>query len=521
MSTISMGIITLYATGFKVSNIRPTVREPIRWFSERLVERYVKDMNYGKGNTVTVESVGSPYYCVTANQGEYRFHISVLDDFFTFLSNKGYPKHLFEVRELSRKYPVARAEFNWISTKTLREEDQVPPVEFMLQDAPRRIAELQAGSGKTLMSQYVLYKSGMRGMIVMQPMFIPRWVCPDGLEAELGINENSKFKGTQDLLVVDSTADFINLIESALNNYLEARLIVISNTVIRSYLNYYFSSNGDLEKYGCAPEDLMRILGVGIRIMEEAHLDINLNYKMDCCFNTWKTIYLSATLTTNGSHFMRKIYEKMFPDDDAIAMAYKIYTVVKGYSYNVDNPKRYRVNGYMGMYNHALFEAAVIRFGKFRRYMDIVYYMLDDNFFQTYKPGQKAIIYLYRTDLCVEGAKLLRQRYPNMKVSYKIGEVSDAEGYSGDIIVTTLKSTGTGKDIPNVAFVGVTISINSEQTNEQVKGRARKPNDDTIPVFAYCYANNIEKHLKYHNEKKRIFQGKVLCHQELSTGIVL
>ena len=153
--------------------------------------------------------------------------------------------------------------------------------------------------------------------------------------------------------------------------------------------------------------------------------------------------------------------------------------------------------------------------------MDIVYYMLDDNYFRTYKPGQKAIIYLYRADLCIEAAKLLKQRYPNLKVTYKIGTITAEEGYSGDIIVTTLKSTGTGKDLPNVAFVGVTISINSEQTNEQVKGRARKPNDDTIPVFAYCYAQNIEKQVKYHHEKKRIFQGKVIAHQELSTGIYL
>lgn len=520
MSTVPMGVITLYATGFKVSNIRTTIRGPVKWFSERYVERYTKDMNYGKGNTVTLENVGSPYYCVMANHEEYRFHISALEEFFTFMSNKGYGKHLFEVKELPRYYPVAKADFNWVSTKTLR-EDQIPPVEFLLKDYPKRVAELQTGSGKTLMSQYVLYKSGMRAMIIMQPQFIDRWVCSEGLEAELGVTEESSYKGTKDLIVVNSTADFISLIESAIDKTLDAKLIVVKNTIIRSYLGYHFSSNGDTEKYGCAPEDLMQLLGVGIRIMEETHLDINLNYRMDCCFNTWKTIYLSATLSTNGSYFMRKIFEKMFPEDDCAVTDYRIYTVVKGYSYNVDNPKRFKVNGYMGMYNHALFEAAVIRLGKFRRYMDIVYYMLEDNFFQTYKPGQKAIIYLFRTDLCIEAAKMLKQRYPHLTVTYKIGDVSDKEGYAGDIIVATLKSTGTGKDIPNVAFVGVTISINSEQTNEQVKGRARKPNDDTIPVFAYCYAQNMEKQFKYHIEKKRIFHGKVLGHQDLSTGIVL
>ena len=124
-------------------------------------------------------------------------------------------------------------------------------------------------------------------------------------------------------------------------------------------------------------------------------------------------------------------------------------------------------------------------------------------------------------DLCIEAAKLLQRKYPHLKVTYKVGKVSDVEGYAGDIIVTTLQSTGTGKDIPNVAFVGLTVSINSEQANEQVKGRARKPNDDTVPVFAYCYAQNIEKQVGYHEEKKRIFKGKVLGHMELNTGIVL
>lgn len=521
MSTVPMGVITLYATGFKVSDIKHLIRNPVKWFSERYVERYTKDMNYGKGNTVTLENVGKPFYCVTANQEEYRFHISALEDFFAFMSAKGYGKHLFEIKELSRYYPVAKAEFKWVSDKTPRPEDQVAPIEFMLKDAPKRVAELQTGSGKTLMSQYVLFKSQMRAIIIMQPQFLEGWLDKKGLEGLLGIKEPVSPGDPTDLYVVHDTRDFMDLIELAKSKTLDAKVIVVKNTVIRAYLGYYFETNGDDDKYGCAPEYLMQTLGVGIRIMEEAHLDVNLNYRMDCCFNTWKTIYLSATLSTNGSYFMRKIYEKMFPEDDCISMEYKIYTIVKGYSYHVDNPKRYKVNGFMGMYNHANFEASVLRLGKFKRYMDIVYYMMDDNYFRTYKPGQKAIIYLYRADLCIEAAKLLKQRYPNLKVTYKIGTITAEEGYSGDIIVTTLKSTGTGKDLPNVAFVGVTISINSEQTNEQVKGRARKPNDDTIPVFAYCYAQNIEKQVKYHHEKKRIFQGKVIAHQELSTGIYL
>lgn len=515
--SIPTGVITLYATGFKVSDMRPYVRGPVKWFAERYIERYSKDIQRGRNAPVTtVENVGSPFYCGFANENEFRFHINVLDEFFTFMANKGYPKHVFEIKELPRLYPIARTEFNWVSTKTPR-EDQVNSINFLLQDKPKRVAELQAGSGKTYMTQFVLAKSKMRAMVVMKPQFIDRWVGKGGLEDELGLVEG---EGT-DLLVIRSTGELIDLIESAIDGDLDCKIIVIHNTVLRAYIGHYFETNGDTDIYGCAPEYLMQLLGIGIRVMEETHLDINLNFRLDCCFNTWKTIYLSATLTTNGTWFMRKIFEKMFGEEDRVTMEYRIYTVVKAYSYRVDNPKRFKVNGFMGFYNHALFENSVQRFGKFQRYLDIIYYMLDDNYFPAYKPGQKALVYIFKADLCIEAAKLLQRKYPHLKVTYKVGKVSDVEGYAGDIIVTTLQSTGTGKDIPNVAFVGLTVSINSEQANEQVKGRARKPNDDTVPVFAYCYAQNIEKQVGYHEEKKRIFKGKVLGHMELNTGIVL
>lgn len=512
-----MGVITLYSTGFKVSEMRHFVRGPVKWFSERYIERYSKDIQRGRnGPITTVENVGSPFFCSYRNGDEYRFHINVLEEFFSFMANKGFPKHLFEVKELPRLYPIAPADFNWVSTKSIR-EDQVEPIDFLMKDYPKRIAELQAGSGKTFMSQYVLFQSKMRAMIIMRPRFVERWVCKEGLEAELGLIEG---EGT-DLLVIRNTGELIDTIELAISGELECKIIVIHNTTLHSYLGYYFESNGDDDVYGCPPEYLMQLLGVGIRVMEEAHLDINLNYRLDCCLNTWKTIYLSATLSTNGSYFMKKIYEKMFAESDRVIMDYRVYTVVKAYSYRVDNPKRFRVNGYMGFYNHALFETAVQRLGKFSRYLDIIYYMLEDNYFPAYRPGQKALVYLFKTDLCIEAAKLLQKRYPHLNVTYKIGKIPDAEGYKGDIIVTTLQSTGVGKDIPNVAFVGLTVSINSEQSNEQVKGRARKPSDDTVPVFAYCYAQNMEKQLGYHEEKKRIFKGKVLGHMELSTGIIL
>lgn len=506
--------VTKYATGYIVSEIRPPLRGPVQWFADRYVDKFSKEVSYNKREVITKEIVGQPFYCAMANLKEYRFHINTLEAFYTFIGNKGYSRDCVEVVTLDRNYPIAPAKFNWVSSKGDRDE-QIKPMQFLMEPETMRVAELQTGSGKTYMTQKVLYMSKMRAMIIMKPQYIDRWVCEEGLGADLGIDISSE----EDLTVVRSTGELISLINAALEGDIIGNVIVIHNTVLRSYINYYFASNGFDDVYGCRPEMLMQLLGVGIRVMEEAHQDINLNYKLDCCFNTWKTIYLSATLTTNSSWFMKKIYENMFAQKDRITMEYKIYTKIKSYTYFLENPKKIKYNGYMGLYNHALFENSIQKMGLVDKYFEVIYYMLEDTYFPAKKDGQKAIIYLYKTDMCIALAKRLKVKYPQVTSGYKIGGISDAVGYANDIIVTTLGSTGTGKDIPNVLAVLLSVSINSEQANEQAKGRARKPNDDSIPVFGYCYSPSVQKHIDYHNEKKRIFNGRVLGYMDINTGI--
>jgi len=73
--------------------------------------------------------------------------------------------------------------------------------------------------------------------------------------------------------------------------------------------------------------------------------------------------------------------------------------------------------------------------------------------------------------------------------------------YESDIVCTTLKSSGTGKDVEGLRSVILTVAIDSPDANEQARGRLRYIDNDTPVEFNYLSCQSIDTHMQYSDNK--------------------
>ena len=78
---------------------------------------------------------------------------------------------------------------------------------------------------------------------------------------------------------------------------------------------------------------------------------------------------------------------------------------------------------------------------------------------------------------------------------------------TGDIIVTTPGSLGTGIDVPNLRVGIQTVNISATAMNLQNLGRLRKLPDRDVK-FCYLYAENIPKQKEYHRRRVDMFTDR-------------
>jgi galactitol-specific phosphotransferase system IIB component len=119
-------------------------------------------------------------------------------------------------------------------------------------------------------------------------------------------------------------------------------------------------------------------------------------------------------------------------------------------------------------------------------------------------------------EFCVVLRDYLRGIYPELNIREFVAETDEKVLKEADIIVSTIKSAGTAQDIPDLKVSVLTQAVRKKEANIQTLGRLRKlkrwPN--VTPVFVYLNNTSIETHMKYHEAKKEIFQGKVLSQRE-------
>lgn len=450
------------------------------------------------------------YAAATNDRSEFRVHINCYLDLMKHLAYNGiHDEHMDIV--IHPLHEAKKIELNFIDKRVPREEDQIPAIEYLVNEGKSKVLTLQTGKGKSMCANHAINKTGERTVLIIKGMYVQRWL--DDLQ------ETFKFKPGE-LMVVRGSKDMMRLIELAQEKLLDAKIIIITNTTYRMFIDDY-EMHKENNMYGCNPIDFFSVVEAGIRLIDEVHQDFHLNFKIDLYTNVKKCINLSATLMSDNK-FLNKMYDLMFPMEmRPNDFGYDKYIVVKAFLYHlVDERKiRYRQKG-RASYSHVVFEESIMKHKDiFNRYKEMIMDVIQTSFAPTWKPGQKMIVFCATVELCTKLTEYLKNMFPEFDVCRYIAEDDYSVIERNNIIVSTLKSAGTAVDIPGLKMALLTVAVGSRQANEQAVGRLRQLRQwpDEQPEFIYLVCQDIESHVQYHRHKKEVLSDKILSFKEYIT----
>lgn len=364
-----------------------------------------------------------------------------------------------------------------------KDERQEKCIAYLLSStALARGLELQTGGGKTAAAIAALASYGKRAMICQTGMS-KQW-----LEA---IKEYTLLKD-EDIFVVEG-ADSFHKLMGRIDKSLHPKIIIMSIPTLRSYAN----GGNQYVKYP-AFENILDYLKVGVRIIDEGHLNFHANLSVDIRLNASINIVLTATFET-GNPEIREIFDRHYPESMRFGGEdYKRYVNVRMFAYKLptDRPNQLPKNLFkssMG-YSHAKFEDWALNKGSaiLERVMQRVYEpILDSVYFNIHDKGEKLLVLASTLAMCDYLADHIRKRYQQYTVGVFVAGSDPAILTDCDIIVSTPTSAGTGRDIKMLRSMFVTVSVRSSPLNKQMKGRLRELKSGNTPEYAMCFAVDI------------------------------
>lgn len=355
---------------------------------------------------------------------------------------------------------------------------------------------------------------GVRAALIIQGKYVEQWMSAVYNDYQIE---------KADLMVVRGSKDMRALIDIALAGELRAKFIIITSGTLNNYYREYEESDPATFPYGCFPDRLWEVLGVGVRGIDEVHQEFHRNFRADLYSHVPKTISLSATLESSD-RFVERMYLVVWPPECRTEqLPFDQYIDVVALEYQFNNPNRIRYLGAKQMYSQIKLEQSILRQRDvMEHFTKMVTDLVFDQFIAVFEPGQKCLIFAATVEMCDALLKVAIRRWPDIMFGrYAASQGDEFEAMKiNDVTFSTLKSAGTAIDLPNLLTVVMTDSIDSVQANQQAVGRLRPLKDwpSVNPKFVYIYAGNIPKQRMYHGRKKEKLKGRVKSHKTYITS---
>lgn len=442
----------------------------------------------------------------------FAFHIEQKDEFFNFLYRGGLKEYDIELVEIPL-YKPAKANLV-VRPKWSTRDYQKPVIDFMVEPGVRKIIPVQTGKGKGYMSMAAAAEIGERLIVVTKGGYIDKWL------AEL--KEVYKIRDDRILIIRGSKA-LMRALELARAGELDVDIILLSTDTLSQYIRGYEASlNTELQDLYMDPRLMYYVLRCGVRIIDEAHQMLHAYYKIDLYTHIPKAIYLSATIIGNDT-LETKIHEIIYPKKHQFtSLEWDKYIDVIALYYNLRDPQKARYKDFRKNYSHVMFEQYLMRNKKLLRgYLALIYNQLVINYIKPYKPKTKFMIFASTIEMCNVIVEHLRPLLAKDKLTVcrYVGEDDLDSCYEYDVWVTTPGSGGTAIDVPNLVGALSTCAISSNKLNIQMLGRLRRIKDypEMSPVYLYLVCADIDKHVRYDNDKYELFADLVKSHRKEST----
>jgi len=258
---------------------------------------------------------------------------------------------------------------------------------------------------------------------------------------------------------------------------------------------------------------LFKKLGIGLKVYDEAHREFGNTTDVDCYTNTWKTVYLTATLKLSAPK-ANYIYQYIFrhiPKFDQRKLGYtdaKKHIVMLAYFYNShptmkDQKRCYNARmHYFNARNHSMYQVE-----------DDCYFfeILDANIKKmTIKNDFRTLILVSRIAACDEIKKFLRDNYPDLKIGVYNSSIDQKEKQrvldEDQVIISTNSSLGESVTIKELRYV-----LNCEahrNYGDQASGRLRKFRDkpDTICYYGELVDRGFKSILNQWKSRKKHYR---------------
>lgn len=505
MTTNALAVITTGTHFFKITKISFSLKSVITEFAKRfVVYRFNKD--YRGQTTRTATAV---YGAATHDRDEYRFHINQLEGFIDFLERRNYSRSNFIF--VKKEVPVGVSYDLQTLPQWVERDYQIPVIDHIVKDEGPvpRIVKIHTGRGKTFSSLRAITQLGKRFAVLIRPQYIEKWKDDICKYTDITRDEILEVKGGKNLQLLTMMGTY-----GQLDRF---KAIIISNKTYQFWLKDYerFKEESLGLGYTCLPEDFYETIGCGIRLVDEVHLDLHLQFKADLYTNVSRSIALSGSFESRDS-FIREIMRIMYPPNASYEggeyVRYVTSTAAFFYFHDPEKIKTVERGG--NMYSHHAVEKSIRRdpflLANYLRVIDDILY---EFYFKECKPGEKFAVYAQSIEMCSIIRNHLAKNHPTMNIQRFVEDDPEENLYHSDAVVTTIQSGGTAHDIDRLKLVFVTNAIDSIQSNIQVFGRLRDL-PGVLTRFVYLTAGNIPKQMDYHNNKKPMVLSRSKAYNE-------
>ena len=335
---------------------------------------------------------------------------------------------------------------------------------------------LQTGYGKTLLSIYLISVINCKSLVICySKTVLKQWV-------------NSFLKDTnmnpKKLIILDSSKDLYNISQGIVDKT-NFDIFLCTPKVLISFG----------ERYGfLLMNDIFKNLGIGIKIVDEAHKHINSIAKINGVTNIKHNYYLSADFS-QSDRVKRNLYYRLFRGIPVVKPAEKVMEDLKYIQgivveYN-SCPTTKEIKSTR---NRNQFDA--YRYMKYQMnngYMINVLRHVLDTITKANTSGKKILVLVNLIDHVDELYQLLQTEYGDI---YNIGrfhsrvpqDEKNITTTACNLIISTHQSFGVGVDCHDIKYVINTCVVNYIEDN-QAAGRARPPKDPNEECFYFMFVD--------------------------------
>lgn len=512
---MTLATITVASHHFVINRVSARMRAAVNEFSRTLIQYSLQKVGRGR----TFKNMPFKVFAAsTASKTEFRYHINHLEAFKRVLYRHHIDDHLLEWKKVP---DYEAAPINLVMQPHLSDrEHQVPAIAYGVQPEPvSKMIVMQMGKGKTYTAMRIGSELKERICVMLRPKYIDQWIRD--------FKQNCVIDPKR-ICVVQGGRALKDLLVMAENGYVPYDVIIVSSDTFRGYIDAYEQYELLLEEEGyCVPpHQFFAHIKAGLRLIDEGHENFHFNFKLDLYTNVHSSVTLSAT-PFSDNEFINNMMKVAYPKADRYDTGeFDKYVTAYSLHYSVRKPSEIRTQGGQGYSHHELEKSLMKHPNKVDAYFKMVQDSMKYTYDLDYRPGDKCLIYFASIEMCTLFTQYIQEVYPHLDVRRFVEDDPYENLLQADISVSTLQSAGTGKDIPGLTTVILTVNVNSSPSNLQGFGRLRDLNvkDPSLGrkmFFVYFVGDDFEKHIEYHMNKKELLRTRALHYEKRFYGTMI